>query len=58
MEEDENKYVFSLIEKMILSVKKENILIPDPEFIPNFELFINYMQKAYVMHKNGVKINS
>ena len=49
--------MFSLIEKMIISVKKEGISIPDPEFIPNFVLFINYMQKAYVMHKSGMKIN-
>ena len=43
MEEDQQQYLFSIIEKIIKDVKKENISIPNPEFIPSFEIFINYM---------------
>ena len=43
MDEEQKQNLFLIIEKIITNVKKENIQIPDPEFIPNFELFINYM---------------
>ena len=43
IEEDDQEIMINLIEEMAMLCNKNKVALSDPEYIPPFEIFIQYM---------------